>query len=98
MADLTQEIHKALGPPPCIGPDQFSAEDFILPLAVLELLPPEEDRKALARAAKSKDWLQRAATALCEGVTGGELRRMLDDEVDVIKQLALIRLKARVLS
>ena len=98
MADLTQEIRKAFEPPPCIGPDQFNAEDFASPLAVLELLPPEEDRKAVAKAAKSKDWLQRAATALCEGVTVGELRRMLDDEVYVIKQLALLRLKAREVS
>ena len=98
MADLTQEIRKVLEPASCIGPDQFSAEDFILPLAVLELRPPEEDRKAVARAAKSKDWLQRAATALCEGATVGELRRMLDDEGYVIKQLALLRLKAREVS
>ena len=94
MGKLAQEIRDALEPGPSIGPDDFNPEDFSLPLEVLELLPPKEDRKAIAKAAKSRDWLQRAATTLCEGVTVGELRRLLDDEVEVLILLAVVRREA----
>jgi hypothetical protein len=56
-------------------------------------MPDELDRKSISKAAKSKDWLQRAATTLCQGVLPGELRRLMDDEVETVKYLATLRLR-----
>jgi hypothetical protein len=92
MAALSLEIKNALQATPTAA-DRFSPMDFIVPLTTLGLMPPSNDRKAIAKAAKDKDWLKRAAAALSEGVNTGELRRLVDDESELVKQLAIHRLK-----
>ena len=93
LTAITNEIENALAPAPPMASDYFASEDFVVPLRALGLMPDEHDRKAISRATKSKDWLQRAATTLCRGVLPGELRRLMEDEVDVVKLLATLRLK-----
>lgn len=62
-------------------------------LTALDVLPETGDKKAIAAAAKSHDWLERAAVTFCDGVQPSLLRMLLDDEVEVVKQLAIHRLK-----
>jgi len=93
LATLSDEVRAALEPQPPFAADELSLEDFVAPFAVLGLTPEEDDREAIAKAAKSKDWVQRVAACLCEGITPGELNRLLDDEVDVVRQLAIHKLQ-----
>lgn len=93
LTTLTAEIENALTPAAPISADRFSPEDFVTALEELGLMPDELDRKTISKAAKSKDWLQRAAVTLCQGVLPGELRRLMDDEVEAVKLLAILRLK-----
>ena len=93
LMTLTAEIENALAPTSPIAADRFAPEDFVIALEELGLMPDEFDRKAISKATKSKDWLQRAATTLCQGVLPGELRRLMDDEVEAVKLLAIRRLK-----
>ena len=51
-------------------------------------------RTELAAFAKSRDWLKRAAVTFRDEVQPSLLRMLLDDEVKVVRQLALRRLKA----
>jgi hypothetical protein len=57
------------------------------------LLPSQSDAKQIAKAAKSKDWIERVGATLCEGIQPHLLRMLLDDEVAVVQQLATRRLK-----
>ena len=93
-AALSKEFTQALEPNPSIVADQLSPKDFIVPLTALDLMPEPTDKKAVASAARSNDWLARAAAALCEGIVPSQLRTLLDDEVEVVRQLAIHRLKA----
>jgi hypothetical protein len=93
LTAVTAEIENALAPAAPIITERFAPSDFIVPLRILGVMPDELDRKSISKAAKSKDWLQRAASILCEGVLPGELRRLMDDEIDTVKFLAILRLK-----
>ena len=94
LAALSDEVRASLEPKTPFVADDLSPEDFAAPFAVLGLTPDDGDRHAIAKAAKAKDWVQRAAACLCDGITPGELNRLLDDEVDMVKQLAICRLRA----
>jgi hypothetical protein len=67
--------------------------DLLVPLAALDFLPIPSDAKQIAKIAKSSDWVDRARVTLCEGIQPSLLRMLLDDEVEVVKQLAIRRLK-----
>lgn len=89
---LTEEVRSALEPLQPFAFDEVSPEDFAAPFAVLGLMPDPGDREAIAKAAKAKDWVRRAAACLSDGVTIGELNRLVDDEVEMVSQLAISRL------
>jgi hypothetical protein len=84
------ETMSAAGPEP-LG--DVSDADFVLALSELNLYPEDADKKTVAKAAKSKDWLERAAATFSPSIQPSLLRMLLDDEVEVVKQLAMRRLK-----
>lgn len=63
-------------------------------LHALNLLPAKPDAKWAAKAAKSKDWLARCAVPLSGVPQNSLLQLLVDDPVDVVKQLAIKRLRA----
>lgn len=73
---------------------RLSAADWVIGLTALGLIPQPGDSAAMARAAKSKDWLQRAAVTHCEKVQPSLLRLLMDDEIAVVRRLAVERLQA----
>lgn len=73
---------------------RLTPQDFVAGLTALGLIPRHGDAKAITVAAKSGDWLQRAAMTYCEKVQPNVLRRLMDDEVEIVRQLAIRRLKA----
>jgi hypothetical protein len=90
---LLQEVLRSLEPPRPFTADELSAEDFHEPLKVLDLMPDAEDKKAVAKAAKAKDWVQRAAACLSPTISESALKRLVDDEVEMVKELAVWRLQ-----
>ena len=56
-------------------------------------MPDPSDTKSAVEAAKSEDWLERAAATLCPATQPGLLQMLLDDEVDIVRQLAIHRLQ-----
>lgn len=91
---LTREIEEAARiRSPRLHIDQLSVEDFLAPLTALGLIPDPSQAKSIAAAAKSKDWLVRAAAVFSQGIQPSLLRMLMDDDVEVVKQLAIHRLK-----
>lgn len=82
-------------PEPAQDNAQWQIDDFKEPLAALGLLPPDSDKRATAKAAKSKDWLQRAAVALAQDTQPYLLKMLLNDAVAVVRQLAAQRLRSK---
>lgn len=62
-------------------------------MRALGLLQEREVAERTKEASTSTDWLQRAAATLSDHVQPWVLRRLFDDEVDIVKQLAIGRLK-----
>lgn len=62
-------------------------------LQALELLPEKPDAKWAAKAAKSKDWLARFAVPLSGVAQPSLLQLLIEDPVDVVRQLAIGRLR-----
>jgi hypothetical protein len=72
--------------------ERWSPDDFVLPLGVLGLLPDDGDGKVISKAARSRDWLMRAAVTFSPSVTPHVLRLLFDDAHEVVKWLAARRL------
>jgi hypothetical protein len=94
LAAVLATIESAMTDPVPV-PDHtvLQVADLLLPLAALNLLPASSNAKQIAAAAKSNDWIERVGATLCEGVQPSLLRMLLDDEVPLVRQLAIRRLK-----
>jgi 3-methyladenine DNA glycosylase AlkC len=68
-------------------------EEWILAFRALDLYP--EDKKAVAKSAKAKDWLQRAAATFSPDIQPNQLKLLLDDSEEIVRQLAAERLSQR---
>lgn len=86
---ITKEIDDSISKTSArIRKAQFKPEDFVAALSALTLMPDTSNPKAMALAAKSKDWLERSAAALSPGMQPSLLRMLLDDPVETVRQLA----------
>ncbi len=81
----------ALSPPMATA---GSEPEFRRALHALDLLPAKPDAKWAAKAAKSKDWLARFAVPLSGVPQTSLLQLLIDDPVEVVRQLAIKRLRA----
>jgi hypothetical protein len=70
-----------------------SDSEFRLAFDALGLMPPEGDKRAIAKAAKSKDWLERAAATYAPGIQPSLLKVLLEDPVEAVRQCAVARLR-----
>jgi predicted DNA-binding WGR domain protein len=77
-------------PPSATAP---SVPELLIALSSLDLLPPRPDAKWAARAAKSKDWLERIAVPLSGAGQPSLLQLLVDDPVELVRQLAISRLR-----
>ena len=77
---------------PDISEFKFSLNEYEIPFENLKIYPDPPDRKSIEKASKSKDWLKRAAVAICPETQSGILKMLLDDEVEVVQQIAAKRL------
>lgn len=73
----------------------LSDAEWILAFEALGLYPDPDDKKAVAKNAKSKDWMKRAAATFCSSIQPNQLKLLLDDSEQVIRQLAADRLRQR---
>lgn len=71
-----------------------SDSEFRLAFDALGLMPAEGDKRAIAKAAKSKDWLERAAATYAPGIQPSLLKSLLDDPVEAVRQSAVAQLRA----
>jgi hypothetical protein len=71
----------------------LSNSEFRLAFDALGLMPPEGDKRAIAKAAKSKDWLERAAATYAPGIQPSLLKVLLEDPVEAVRQCAVARLR-----
>ena len=70
-----------------------SDSEFRLAFDALGLMPAEGDKRAIAKAAKSKDWLERAAATYAPGIQPSLLKVLLEDPVEAVRQCAVARLR-----
>jgi len=70
-----------------------SDSEFRLAFDALGLMPAEGDKRAIAKAAKSKDWLERAAATYAAGIQPSLLKVLLEDPVEAVRQCAVARLR-----
>ena len=70
-----------------------SDSEFRLAFDALGLMPSEGDKRAIAKAAKSKDWLERAAATYAPGIQPSLLKVLLEDPVEAVRQCAVARLR-----
>jgi hypothetical protein len=68
-------------------------EEFRNVFRILEVMPEEGNKRAIARACKSKDWLARAAATYAEAISPSLLKTLLEDPVDAVRQCAVARLR-----
>ena len=70
-------------------------EDFEILQALdrLKLIPSTADKKAMTNASMSKDWLERVATLLANGIPRGVMRLLSEDENETVRNLAINRLE-----
>lgn len=84
--------------PSNINDDGLNLEDLLPPFMALNLISNWTDSKWPAKAAKSKDWLARVASAIFPETQPSILSMLLDDEVEVIRQIAAKRLSDKALA
>jgi hypothetical protein len=70
-----------------------SDSEFRLAFDALGLMPAGGDKRAIAKAAKSKDWLERAAATYAPGIQPSLLKVLLQDPVEAVRQCAVARLR-----
>jgi hypothetical protein len=96
--ELLRSIFSEFSSDMCSKPRQIedanlTPEDFHVPFMAVDLLPRLSDRKWAAKAAKSQDWLERAAVTISDSAPPSLLQMLLDDPVEIVKKLAISRLK-----
>jgi hypothetical protein len=93
---LWMEVSDALfGPEPQpISAASLNEEDFRTALDRLDLMPPADDKKAIAASAKSSEVLRRVAAALSPGIQPSVLKMLLEDPTECVKALAAEKLRA----
>lgn len=74
--------------------DDATDDEYRTAFKALRLLPDESDKKAIAKAVKSNDWLARVAATYVPGIQPSLLKSLLEDSEDVVKQRAVACLKA----
>jgi predicted DNA-binding WGR domain protein len=89
---LADEIARLADEPPQI-PEKIMDDEWCLAFKALGLYP--EDKKEVAKAAKAKDWLQRAAATFSPDIQPNQLKLLLEDSEEVVRQLAADRLRQR---
>ena len=89
---LVDEITHLAKTPPQV-PRNVTEEAWSLAFKALELYP--DDKNAVAKATRSKDWLQRAAATFSPDIQPNQLKLLLDDSEEVVRQLAADRLRQR---
>jgi hypothetical protein len=89
---LAEEVSRLANSPPKI-PERITEDDWSLAFKALGLYP--EDKKDVARAAKAKDWLQRAAATFSPDIQPNQLKLLLEDSEDIVRHLAADRLRQR---
>ena len=72
----------------------ITSSEIVLALKALRVFPGETDKKAIAAAAKSRDWLERVASTLSPATQLSLLKMLVEDETLVVKQLAIDRIKS----
>lgn len=88
IAILARRVDEWIDKPEPKQGGSWQLDDFKVPLAVLGLLPQEGDTRKIAKAARSRDWLQRAAAAMAPDAQPHVLKMLLDDPVEIVRQLA----------
>ena len=74
--------------------DDPTDDEYRTAFKALNLMPDESDKKAIAKAVKSNDWLVRFAATYVPGIQPSLLKSLLEDSEDVVKQRAIACLKA----
>jgi hypothetical protein len=74
-------------------PADVSDSEFRMAFDALGLMPAEGDKRAIAKAVKSKDWLERAAATYAAGIQPSLLKVLLEDPVEAVRQRAVARLR-----
>jgi predicted DNA-binding WGR domain protein len=74
--------------------DDATDDEYRTAFGALDLLPDESDKKAIAKAVKSNDWLARFAATYVLGIQPSLLKSLLEDSEIVVKQRAVACLKA----
>jgi hypothetical protein len=90
--ELVDEITRLASLPPQI-PESVTEDEWCVAFKALGLYP--EDKKAVAKCAKAKDWLQRAASTFSPDIQPNQLKLLLDDSEEIVRQLAADRLRQR---
>ncbi len=78
------------------APEGVSDDEFRLAFHDLGLLAMDADKRAIAKASKSKDWLQRAAATYAAEIQPSLLKALLEDPVEAVRRRATSRLRALV--
>jgi predicted DNA-binding WGR domain protein len=73
--------------------EDITRAEIVLALKALEVYSDDMDKKATAAAAKSRDWLERVAATLSPATQLSLLKMLVEDEAEVVKRLAIDRLK-----
>ncbi len=96
LEDLWSEVEEALWgqKPPLPSFDVLQEDGIRSALDRLDLMPPAQDKRALAAAAKSPEMLRRVAAVLSPGIQPSILKMLLEDPVDSVKALAAEKLHA----
>jgi predicted DNA-binding WGR domain protein len=74
--------------------DLVDEDEVAWMLGMLDFMPPPNDKRAIAAAAKSPQLLQRIAAALSPGVQPSILKFFLDDSSQCVRSLAAQKLRA----
>ena len=74
-------------------PNKFSLQEIPAALQSMGLMPDPSDKKAIAAAAKSEDFLERVGAILTPGIQPSLLRMLLDDEAETVRQIAASQLR-----
>ena len=93
---LWTEVEEALWGPerPLPTFDVLQEDGIRAALDRLDLLPPAQDKRAIAAAAKSPDTLRRIAAILSPGIQPSVLKMLLEDPVNSTKAFAAEKLRA----
>ena len=67
--------------------------EWVLAFKAISLYP--QDKKAVAKALRAKDWLQRVAATFSSDIQTNQLNLLLEDSAEIVRQVAADRLRQR---